>query len=380
MKAPTSRTQNSQSISRLDVSIQRMGVVLEPIGTNEADGVLNPASAQTRDGRFLLFPRCVAAGNVSRIGKVLIHDDGRAPERLGYVLEPQGQEEHRPEGGYGTEDARVTYVEPLDLWVMGYVRTGMHNGESGCRVGIAVSSDGEHYERLGTVEFPEHLGLAKNDKDAAFFPRAVLSPSGVPSIAFYHRPMPDFAAAAGEHWSEPILRQPFCNRQSIRIAYVPLDAVRADISNLLRPTESVVVMYPDETWGGIKLGAGSPPVLTAEGWMSIYHGIDPVQRPDGSRGVRYSAGIVIHDAERPDAILYRSPAPILMPETPEELLGTVNNVVFPTTVRQRLDLGERLFDVFYGMADKHIGAFRLHMLKRPRRNGPSIRQIVSRAK
>jgi beta-1,2-mannobiose phosphorylase / 1,2-beta-oligomannan phosphorylase len=74
---------------------------------------------------------------------------------------------------------------------------------------------------------------------------------------------------------------------------------------------------------------------------------------------RYSAGIVVHDYEQPQRILYRSPQPILSPTSEAELNGVVDNVVFPTGLNPRPDLGERVFDVYYGMADYSIGAARM---------------------
>ncbi|MBY0548605.1 MAG: hypothetical protein K2W95_15145 [Candidatus Obscuribacterales bacterium] len=41
------------------------------------------------------------------------------------------------------------------------------------------------------------------------------------------------------------------------------------------------------------------------------------------------------------------------------LIGTVNNVMFPTAVDPRVELGKRVFDVYYGMADYKIGLLHL---------------------
>lgn len=59
-------------------------------------------------------------------------------------------------------------------------------------------------------------------------------------------------------------------------------------------------------------------------------------------------------------ILYRSAEPILTPELHTEKQGTVPNVVFPTGIDRRDDLGtpDRI-DVYYGMADYRIGVARL---------------------
>jgi len=74
----------------------------------------------------------------------------------------------------------------------------------------------------------------------------------------------------------------------------------------------------------------------------------------------YAAGVMIFSKEHPLVISYRSTEPVLTPELPEEQRGIVANVVFPTGIDRRDDLGtpDRI-DVYYGMADKRIGVARL---------------------
>ena len=59
-------------------------------------------------------------------------------------------------------------------------------------------------------------------------------------------------------------------------------------------------------------------------------------------------------------IRYRSAEPVLTPSLPQECHGTIANVVFPTGIDRRDDLGlpDRI-DVYYGMADDRIGVARL---------------------
>ena len=74
----------------------------------------------------------------------------------------------------------------------------------------------------------------------------------------------------------------------------------------------------------------------------------------------HSPGVMVLSAEHPYVIRYRSPQPVLTPDLPEERQGTVANVVFPTGIDRRDDLGAPdRFDVYYGMADNRIGAARL---------------------
>src|ERR1051326_9047791 len=104
-------------------TIQRSGIIAEPEPGNphEAQGILNPGAARGRDGQLYLFPRVVAKGNYSRIAlaHVLFDAQGRPSgiERLGHVLEPSEPYERNPTSGGGCEDARVTYLRPLDRYV-----------------------------------------------------------------------------------------------------------------------------------------------------------------------------------------------------------------------------------------------------------------------
>ncbi|MBV8435561.1 MAG: glycosidase [Candidatus Eremiobacteraeota bacterium] len=342
----------------LDVRVDRLGLVLEPNGDpSEAGGILNPAAARAPGGELLLYPRCVQQGNVSRVGTVRTRalDKGFETQREAFALEPEAEYELRPHPGYGCEDPRVTYVPVLKAYVMAYTAFG----PLGPRIAVALSEDAYRWERLGLIGFDGAGVSIGDDKDAAFFPEPVLSPSGVKSLAFYHRPMLHLSAVDGRAAIPMIERMPFEDRESIRIGYVPLDAVLRDRQNLLAVTESTLVMSPDAQWGSIKIGGGTPPVRIEEGWMSLFHGVDAIKSSRGKPKLRYSSGIVVHDLERPDRILYRSPAPIFEPLDDRERVGVVDNVVFPTGIDPRPDLGERVFDVYYGMGDYCIGGARM---------------------
>jgi len=319
--------------------------------------VLNPASARTREGTLLLYPRAVAKGNISRVSRVRVTQSESTfmTDREGFALEPQAEYERRPSPGYGCEDPRVTFVPLLDRYVMAYTAFG----PKGPRIAIALSRDGYAWERLGLMRFEQPGMIDGDDKDAAFFPEPVISPRGVRALAFYHRPMLHLSAVDGRAAIPLIERLPYEDRESIRIGYVPLEPALRDPQALLDVAESVIVLSPDAQWGPIKVGAGTPPVRIEEGWFSLFHAVDLIDNSGAKPKFRYSAGIVIHDYERPDRILYRSPAPVLTPETQYERKGVVDNVVFPTAIDDRADLGSRTFDVYYGMADYAIGAARL---------------------
>src|SRR5580704_15955551 len=299
---------NETPIESLAAAVTRLGIVLEPNGDpSEAEGVLKPATARTRDGKLLLYPRMVAEGNVSRIGLVEVHETpaDTVCDRHGFALEPSAPYELRnAPGGYGCEDPRVTFVPVLDAYVMAYTAYG----PDGPRIALALSHDGYAWERLGLTDFSAPGLPCGDDKDGAFFPEPVLSPAGVRSLAFYHRPMLHVSAIDGCAAAAIILARPPEDREATRIAYVPLDAVLSDRANLLKVAESELVLIPGDGWGAIKNGAGTPPVRVAEGWFSLFHGVDGRYDQHGQCiGMRYSAGIVLHDAERPGIVRYRSP-------------------------------------------------------------------------
>lgn len=338
----------------ISARIERLGVVLEPDGSiEEAEGILNPACCRSRDGELIIYSRSVQKGNISRVGLITASESNGAlvTNRRGFALVPEAPYELRSkEGGQGCEDCRVTFMPALDLFLMAYTAFG----NDGPRVAAAISKDGFNWERLGPMTFPRLPGHQLDDKDAAFFPEPVLSPSGELCIALYHRPMvflPDVSDSV-----KAALSLPARKRQCMRIAYIPFAAVERDVRNLTRVKQSKVLLPPNPKWGSLKNGAGTPPVRTPFGWMSVMHGVDAVPKDGGKYSMRYSAGLLIHDLERPDRIVYQSDEPLFFPQTPDELTGVVNNVVFPTGIDV---LSDTTFDIYYGMADFRIGRVRL---------------------
>ena len=349
--------------------LRRLGTVMEPEpgNPNEVGGVLNPAAARGPDGHLYLFPRLVAAGNYSRIGiaRVQFNGDGdpTGVERLGIALEPEADYELRPDGG-GCEDARVTFVEPLACYVMTYTAFS----PEGPRIALAVSKDLFHWRRMGLVNFTNyHDGRdpgGRDDKDASLFPVAIPNPSGRPELAILHRPL--FPGTRPEETAlHPASRDVDLNRESIWISYCERAPVGDPLSNFGRFASHHRLASPVSPWERLKIGGGTPPILTRHGWLIVYHGVGEVDGPaDSERQLCYSAGVMILTTEHPQHLLYRSTQPVLAPELPQERSGTIANVVFPTGIARRDDLGlPDRFDVYYGMADDRIGVARLDLPK-----------------
>jgi predicted GH43/DUF377 family glycosyl hydrolase len=306
--------------------LERLGVVMSAAADDprEAWGVLNPACARGADGELDLFPRLVAEGNYSRIGRARVLFDGARPagvERLGVALAPEERWEAK-----GVEDPRITRLAELGVFAMTYTAYG----PEGPRVAIAVSDDLERWERLGPARFGELDGF--DNKDAAFFPEPVAAPDGATAYALLHRP-------ANE------------GRPGIWVSFAAPEALAV-------LTRHRKVAGPEHAWEELKIGAGPPPLRVGDGWLLIHHGVsgELVPGTDLQPGVRYCAGAMLLDADDVWRVRARTAHPLLEPETDEEREGIVANVVFPTAVDAR---GDGTADIYYGMADSRIGVARL---------------------
>lgn len=279
--------------------------ILDPIKTNpwESQAVFNPAAIRDEDHIHLIY-RAVEGDNYSTLGYAKLSRAGKIIERWPQpILRRQAPYEKR-----GVEDPRITKHD--GRYYLVYVA---YDGIT-VRVCLASTSDFKQFEKHGIV-IPEVW-----DKDAMFFPEAVKGKLGL-----MHRIEPD-----------------------IQIAFFD------NIPHLLKPEKSYwkkyldnldeyTVMQPQFWWEAKKIGGGAPPILTEDGWLVIYHGVD--------EKLVYRAGAALLDFENPLRVIARFPEPILEPERDFEKVGDVPNVVFPT--------GTALFDdellVYYGGADRAIG-------------------------
>ncbi len=353
----------------LDLKLHRLGTIMEPQPGNpyEVEGVLNPAAARGPDGHLYLFPRLVAKGNYSRIGIARVQfnnaGDPMGVERVGIALEPEVDYEMRPDGGGGCEDPRVTFIEALQQYIMSYTAFSPR----GPRIALAASRDLLNWKRLGLAKFAPANGVdfdEVDDKDSSFFPVAIPNPSGHRELALLHRPLfpgtrPEETVRLDRH------RNVDLDRESIWISYSAAPphtlTVRSAPFHFEQFTSHHRLAAPVSPWERLKIGAGTPPILTRHGWLIVYHGVSEVEHPTaGEHQLCYSAGLMFLSKEHPQVVLYRSAQPVLAPLLPQERQGTIANVVFPTGIDRRDDLGKPdRFDIYYGMADSRIGAARL---------------------
>ena len=348
--------------------LQRLGMIMEPEPGNphEVGGVLNPGAVRGPDGGLYLFPRLVASGNYSRIGIARVRFDGAGDpsgvERLGIALEPEAGYELRPGGG-GCEDPRVTLVEPLKRYIMTYTEFS----PLGPRIAMAESEDLFHWKRLGLATYAHWHGIELgnvDDKDASLFPVAIPDSTGKLELGMLHRPL--FAGTMPKETARhPGMRDVDLDRESIWISYCPPALKSRAPDRLGQFTSHHRLATPVSPWERLKIGAGTPPILTKHGWLIVYHGVSELAVAGGGHPLCYSAGVMVLSKQHPRLIRYRSIQPVLTPMLPEERDGAVANVVFPTGIDRRDDLGtpDRC-DVYYGMADNRIGVARLDLPER----------------
>ena len=248
----------------------------------------------------------------------------------------------------------MTYVEALDVYLMTYTAEAVHRGP---RVAMALSHDLFEWRRLGLVHFHPYRDIDFGDvpnKDAVLFPQMFPDGSGVPRLVLV-----DSASPAGHHRTRPRGRtaaRTRPERESIWVSYGHAASLD-DLDELCCFAEHHRLLAPEEPWEQVKVGAGAPPVRTDGGWLLVYHGVSGTDSGQpGARKLTYSAGVLVLDGDDPRQVRHRSAHPLLTPDLPEERTGTVANVVFPTAIDRRVDIGKpQRFDLYYGMADSRIG-------------------------
>ena len=207
-----------------------------------------------------------------------------------------------PEEIWGIEDPRITYVPELEQYAIAY--TSFSRGGPG--VSLALTKDFSSFERLGVIMPPE-------DKDAALLPRRI---NGY--WAMIHRPVTTLGAHMWISYS-PDLRHWGSHK-------IILEARRGG------------------WWDANKIGLCSPPIETAKGWLTIYHGVR-----NTASGSIYRLGLALFDLERPDVCIERGDSWMFGPEAPYERSGDVSDVVFPCG--QTIGADGDTINLYYGAAD-----------------------------
>ncbi len=233
----------------------------------------------------------------------------RSLDGLNFTPDPQPALLPAKEGTYkvvercSIEDPRITQLD--GSFYITYVGYSAYD----CVSILARTEDFETFERVSILGLPEN-------KDVVLFPEKIGG-----RYAKLDRPMTQ-TSQRGDMW----------------ISFSPDLVYWGDP----RP----VMQSRPRKWDCLKIGAGAPPIKTAQGWLVIYHGVRST-----SAGSIYRLGAVLLNLEQPWQVVGRSEQAILSPIAPEDYQGNVSNVVF-TCGAILEDSGE--LKVYYGAADQVI--------------------------
>jgi len=256
-------------------------------------------AADTSDPRkFLLLGhrwRTMALTSLSWLLPVELSADGQRVEAIHYDRAIAPHVDHQ---AYGVEDPRISRVDGRYYMTTCSVSPERHSTT------LYVSDDAVTWTYEGVV-------LDHQNKDMLIF-------EGLIEGKFWAqtRPLGDlyFAYPPGSEW----LPGP-----SINLASSP-DALH------WKPVSQPGIRPRQGSPASSRMGGGAPPILTDDGWLSLWHGVEPI----GLVGV-YRTYWALLDGDDPTVTLYRSdPEPLLSPAPeltqPIAHLMYLHDVVFTT--------------------------------------------------
>lgn len=265
-----------------------------------AHTVFNPGAVEV-DGETVLLNRVEDLRGFSHL-TVARSENGRSH----WEIDSSPTFTHsKDEEQWGLEDPRIVWLEDYQKYAVTYVSFS----PSGPQVSLGMTEDFRSLERLGAVLPPE-------DKDACLFPRSFED-----KFVLIHRPI-----VRGE--------------PHIWLSTSP-DLIHWGNHKILIPRRG-------GWWDNARVGLGTQPIETSEGWLIIYHGAR-----DTASGSLYRVGLALLDLEEPWRLMRRSEEWVFGPHEEYEFLGDVPGVVFPSGAILDEETGE--LRVYYGAADTSVG-------------------------
>ena len=264
--------------------------------------VFNSAVLDMGGKIHLLYRARGKKGGISRIGYASTADGFNIDERLDKpVFEP---EEGNELECFGCEDPRLAEIG--DRVYLTYTAYGMIPSMSpsfkSIQVAMTSISSQDFLEKKWNWGPRRYPFPCVDNKHACLFPEKIEG-----RWVMYHRIPPH-----------------------IWIAYSP------DLENW---GDANIVLSPRRGWEYFKVGGGTQPIKTDEGWLIIYHAVD--------REWNYRLGAAVADLKNPHKLVKRSREPVLEPQEEYEVRGDVPNVIFTCGAALR---DEKLY-LYYSGAD-----------------------------
>ncbi|MDP3900519.1 MAG: pesticidal protein Cry7Aa [bacterium] len=331
------------------IRVEKHGVILKPTKNKfENKSVFNPGILQVGEEVHVIY-RALDKDNVSSLGYARLIGPTKVVERW---TKPFMYPEYKYEK-YGIEDARVVKINNNI-----YLTYVVHDGKNAL---VAYSSGKDlfnlkkkgiispqfSYDRAGDffsdTKLKDKYFFFKSyykdgvgpyvkvwDKDAFFFPEKIKG-----RFALVHRILPDIQVAYADSLNE----------------FKKNKYWKQNLNNL----HKYVILESLHHFEARNIGGGAPPIKTKEGWLMIYHGVEPL-----NHGRVYHAGAALLSKNDPTKTIARLPYPLFSPNKAYEHQGHVHNVVFPTGTAVFKD---RLY-IYYGAADSYVAvaSVNLHSL------------------
>jgi len=196
---------------------------------------------------------------------------------------------------YGVEDARISRIG--DTW---YMTACAVSSERHCTI-LYTSDNGLDYQLHGIV-------LDHQNKDMLLFEGKV---NGL--FMALTRPLGEIYFAYPEH-------SPYAGGPSINLAQSP-DALH------WKPLDEPGLRARKGSMSAMKVGGGTPPILTDAGWLHLYHGVEP----QGRVGT-YRTFWALHDRNRPAHIIRIEDQEPLLEFRPELTAEIGDQLYLPTPV------------------------------------------------
>jgi hypothetical protein len=147
--------------------------------------------------------------------------DPAGVERLGIALEPEADYERRPDGSGGCEDPRITFVEPLQRYIMTYTAFSPRAHGSPWQ----YRQDLFHWKRLGLANLCPYQGIDfvhVDNKDASLFPVAIPNHAGKMQTGHASPPAFPWHSSRGNRLPDRESRVVDLDHESIWISYCPM--------------------------------------------------------------------------------------------------------------------------------------------------------------
>ncbi|MCR4369462.1 MAG: hypothetical protein NUV67_06160 [archaeon] len=258
---------------------------------------------------FLMDENITRLPTISHFRRIILDKSGEQVEHISDVPNFFGV---RGDGDFGVEDARISAIDNGSRYAMTYVSVSI---DSGVSTSLATSNNLSSWKRHGVI-------FRQQNKDVVIFPKKFGK-----YYAALHRPEGTMVF----------------DRPSIWISYSKDLLFWGKDRPLIKPRH--------KAWDGLRIGSGTVPIKTSEGWLEIYHGVKLSKHSDPDSHKVYSAGALLFDSKNPEKLLGRTHPkdPLFEAELDSEMKGFNDHVVFPTAMVPSLDKKNLL--VYGGGAD-----------------------------